>query len=117
MHFDRLDETYAMIQSNWHFDIVTQTGLTGLHDRFDWFAQIVRQTSVFANYWCQQLPKKYLWRSQKRKKWKQDDRLNESQRGALHKFFQPSSNADLNEDQGQEPDQMQENDHNLNTKI
>ena len=37
--------------------------------------------------------------------------------GALHKFFQPSSNADLNEDQGQEPDQMQENDHNLNTKI
>ena len=55
-------------------------------------------------------------RKGKRKR-KQDERLVESQRVALHKFFQPSSNTDLNEDQGQEPDQMQENDHNLNTKI
>ena len=44
MHFDRLDEIYAMVQSNWHFDNVTQTGLTGLLDRSDRFAQIVQQT-------------------------------------------------------------------------
>jgi len=30
MHFDRLDEIYTMVQSNWYFDNVTQTGLTGL---------------------------------------------------------------------------------------
>ena len=29
MYFDRLDEIYAMVQSNWHFDNLTQTGLTG----------------------------------------------------------------------------------------
>ena len=29
MHFDRLDDIYAMVESNWHFDKVTQTGLTG----------------------------------------------------------------------------------------
>ena len=45
------------------------------------------------------LPKKHLSGSQKRKKRKQDERLVESQKGALHKFFQLSSNADLNEDQ------------------
>ena len=27
MHFDRLDEIYAMVQSNWQFDKVTQTDL------------------------------------------------------------------------------------------
>ena len=53
----------------------------------------------------------------KGKKRKQDERLVESQKGALHKFFQPSSNADLNEDQEQEPDEMQENDHNLNAEV
>ena len=41
MHFNRLDEIYAMVQFNWYFDIVTQTGLTGLYDRPDQFAQIV----------------------------------------------------------------------------
>ena len=44
MHFNRLDEIYTMVQSNWYFDIVTQTGLTGLYDRSDQFAQIVQQT-------------------------------------------------------------------------
>ena len=44
MHFDRLDEIYAMVQSNWHFDNVTQTGLTGLQDQSDQFARIVQQT-------------------------------------------------------------------------
>ena len=53
----------------------------------------------------------------KGKKKKKDEQLVESQRVALHKFFQPSSNTDLNEDQGQEPDEMQENDHNLNAEV
>ena len=44
MHFDCLDEIYAMVQSNWHFHIVTQIGLTSLHDRSDRFAQIVQHT-------------------------------------------------------------------------
>ena len=44
MHFDHLDEIYAMVQSNWHFHIVTQIGLTSLHDRSDRFAQIVQHT-------------------------------------------------------------------------
>ena len=44
MHFDRLDEIYAMVQSNWHFDNVIQTGLTDLMDQSDRFAQIVQQT-------------------------------------------------------------------------
>ena len=39
MHFDRLDEIYAMVQSNWHFDNLTQTDLTGLYNRSDRFAQ------------------------------------------------------------------------------
>ena len=30
MHFDHLDESYAMVKSNLHFDEVTLTGLTGL---------------------------------------------------------------------------------------
>jgi len=41
MHFDRLDEIYAMVQSYWYFDNVPQTGLTDLSDRF---TQIVQQT-------------------------------------------------------------------------
>ena len=53
----------------------------------------------------------------KGKKEKKDEQLVESQRVALHKFFQPSSNTDLNEDQGQEPDEIQENGHNLNAKV
>ena len=39
MHFDRLDEIYAMVQSNWHFDKLTQIGLTGLYNQSDRFAQ------------------------------------------------------------------------------
>ena len=39
MHFDRLDEIYAMVQSNWHFDNLTHTDLTGLYNWFDRFAQ------------------------------------------------------------------------------
>ena len=39
MNFDRLDEIYAMVQSNWHFNNLTQTGLTGSYNRSDWFAQ------------------------------------------------------------------------------
>ena len=54
MHFDHLDEIYAMVQYNWQFDNVTQTGLNGLHGRSDWFAQIVQQTLAFANFGCQQ---------------------------------------------------------------
>jgi len=30
MNFDRLDESYAMVRSNLHFDKFTLTGLTGL---------------------------------------------------------------------------------------
>ena len=30
MHFDLLDERYAMVKSNMHFDKVTLTSLTGL---------------------------------------------------------------------------------------
>jgi len=58
-----------------------------------------------------------ICRDLRKGKKKQDERLVESQKGALHKFFQPSSNADLNEDQEQEPDEMQENDHNLNAEV
>ena len=35
MHFNRLGESYSMVESNLHFDKVTltsQTGLTGLHN-------------------------------------------------------------------------------------
>ena len=41
MNFDRLDEIYTMVQSNWQFDKVTQTGLTSLHDQSDQFVRIV----------------------------------------------------------------------------
>ncbi|XP_039851364.1 zinc finger MYM-type protein 1-like [Panicum virgatum] len=62
------------------------------------------------------LPKKQLSGAQKRKKRKHDDQLAESQRGALHKFFVSSSNADVNE-VGQESDHgQQEHDHNLNAE-
>jgi len=37
MHFDHLEENYAMVQSNWKFDNVFQTGLTGFHNRSDRF--------------------------------------------------------------------------------
>jgi len=53
MHFDHLDEVYAMMQSDWHFNIVTQTGLTDLHDWSDRFVQIIQQTLIFANFGCQ----------------------------------------------------------------
>ena len=39
MHFDRLNEIYAMLQSNWHFDKLTQIGLTSLYNQPDRFAQ------------------------------------------------------------------------------
>ena len=44
MHFDSLDEIYAMVQSNWHFDNFTLTGLIGLQDQSNQVAQIVQQT-------------------------------------------------------------------------
>jgi hypothetical protein len=30
MHFDRLDDIYAMVKSNWHFDQFGLTSLTGV---------------------------------------------------------------------------------------
>jgi hypothetical protein len=33
MHFDRLDEIYAMVKSNWHFEHFGLTGLTGVGQR------------------------------------------------------------------------------------
>ena len=44
MHFDHLDEIYAMVKSNWQFDKADLTDLTGLDDRSDQSAQIVQQT-------------------------------------------------------------------------
>jgi hypothetical protein len=44
------------------------------------------------------LPKKHLSGAQKRKKRKQEDQFVESQRGALHKFFAVSSNAEVSPD-------------------
>ena len=44
MHFDHLDEIYAIVQSNWRFGNIFHTGLTGFHDRSD----------RFANFGCQQ---------------------------------------------------------------
>ena len=41
MYFDRLDEIYAMVQSNLQFDKLVWTGLTGLEERSDRSAQIV----------------------------------------------------------------------------
>jgi len=41
MHLDRLDENYALVQSNWRFGNVFQSGLTDFHDRSDQFAHIV----------------------------------------------------------------------------
>ena len=43
MHFDRLDDIYAMVESNWQFDNFIQTSLTDLYVRPDRFAQIVQQ--------------------------------------------------------------------------
>jgi hypothetical protein len=67
------------------------------------------------------LPKKSLSGYQKRKKRKHEDQLVESQKGALHKFF----NIDVNEVEGQESDPADdhtqqdhdhERDHNLNAE-
>jgi len=44
MHFDRLDEIYAMVQSNLQFDKLVYTGLTGLKERSDRSPQIVQKT-------------------------------------------------------------------------
>ena len=62
------------------------------------------------------LPTIYLSDSKKRKKRKREEQFIESQRGALHKFFLASSNVDVNEKQGQEPDHNQEPDYNLNAE-
>ncbi|KAJ1278504.1 hypothetical protein BS78_04G084500 [Paspalum vaginatum] len=48
------------------------------------------------------LPKKHLSGAQKRKKRKQEDQFIESQKGALHKLFSASSNANVNVEQGQQ---------------
>jgi hypothetical protein len=50
MHFDQLDEIYAMVKSNLQFYNVIKTGMTGLHDRSVRFAQIVQQTLTCANF-------------------------------------------------------------------
>ena len=62
------------------------------------------------------LPKKHMSGSKKSNKRKREEQFIESQRGALHKFFLTSSNVDVNEEQGQEPDHEQEPDHNLNAE-
>ena len=38
-------------------------------------------------------------------------------KGCFAQVLSTVSNADLNEDQEQEPDEMQENDHNLNAEV
>ena len=43
MHFDRLDEIYAMVKSNLQFEKVVLAGLTSLDDTSNWSAQIVQQ--------------------------------------------------------------------------
>jgi len=40
MHFNRLDEIYAMVQSKWYFHNLIQTGLIGFYNQSDRFAQI-----------------------------------------------------------------------------
>jgi hypothetical protein len=35
MHFDRLDDIYEMVKSNWHFEHFGLTGLTGVGQRSD----------------------------------------------------------------------------------
>ena len=54
MHFDQLDEIYAMVKSNFQFYNVIKTGMIGLHDRSVRFAQIVQQTLTCANFGYQQ---------------------------------------------------------------
>jgi len=56
--FRSYDEIYAMVKPNWQFDNVTQTGRTGLYDLSDRLTQIVQQTSIFANFGCQQYERK-----------------------------------------------------------
>ena len=43
MHFDRLDNIYAMVQSNCQFDKLFLTNLTGLYKRSDRSFQIVQK--------------------------------------------------------------------------
>ena len=50
MHFDCLDEIYAMVMSNRQFDKVALIGLIGLHDRSDQFAQLIKRTLTCANF-------------------------------------------------------------------
>ena len=46
MHFDHLNEIYAMVKFNCQFDKVVLTGLTGLNDKS---AQIVQLTLTVPN--------------------------------------------------------------------
>ena len=46
IHFDRLDEIYTMVRSNFQFDKLVKTGLTGLRERSDRSAQIVQKTFI-----------------------------------------------------------------------
>ena len=48
------------------------------------------------------LPPKHLSGAQKRNKRKREEQLIESQKGALHNFFQATSNAEVTQDQRQE---------------
>ena len=46
MHFDCLDEIYAMVQSNLQFDKLVYTGLTGSYERSDRSVQIAQKILV-----------------------------------------------------------------------
>ena len=49
MHFDRLDEIYAMVKSILPFEQLDQTGLTSFRDRSDRSSHPSR-----AIFWCEQ---------------------------------------------------------------
>ena len=51
------------------------------------------------------LPKKHKSGAEKRKERKQELQSRETQKGALHRFFPTSRNAEVSQDQGQEHDQ------------
>jgi hypothetical protein len=54
MHFDCLDETYAMVKSNWHFEHNGLTGLTSVGERLDWWSRLLNQL-------YDQLPSQTSW--------------------------------------------------------
>ena len=46
MYFDRLNEIYVMVQSNFQFDKLVKTSLTGSYERSDRSVQIAQKTLV-----------------------------------------------------------------------